>query len=210
MQSTTRSRLGLWAIIVLVILNLSWLTFFWFNQFIPKEPPREKSAAGTDDFISQELRLDVIQADSVKSLRRVHFLRTDSIKAQMVDINRQMLGQLFAPVPDTAAVRVLSEQIGQKQAEFDRQVYRHFENIKSLLRPDQYQQFKELIFDALKMKDPANGHTVDDQRPLKEDRGQFDERRPPPPGDRRPPRADDRRPPPRDDRRSPTPPDDSH
>ncbi|HVP06209.1 MAG TPA: periplasmic heavy metal sensor [Candidatus Acidoferrum sp.] len=196
MDANTRFRLGFWAFLVVVLLNIGLLALFWYEHF-RKPPPSEDSHSNPEQFFIQELRLDQTQADSVKALRREHFRHTDSLKMEIIDLSRRMTNELFAVSPDTALVRDLSEQIGRKQAEFERQVYAHFEAIKEVLRPDQYDKLHELLMDALQRKQPVTtGGEVDRQAPP-------ERKDAPNPNDRRPPPRDDRRPaPPNNDRGS--------
>ncbi|PWB74039.1 hypothetical protein C3F09_04525 [candidate division GN15 bacterium] len=193
----TRYHLDLWAILVLVILNISLLGLFWYEHF-RKPPPPAEARSDPEEFLIQQLQLDQVQTDSVRALRREHFAQTDPIRSSMVRTNMRMMEELFAQSPDTALVRRLSEQIGREQAEFDRQVYRHFSNVKAVLRPDQYDRFRSLIIEALERKLPASDAV------RKESPDRSDEPRPQDRNDRRPPPRDDRRPPPPNDERRPS------
>ncbi len=197
MDVNTRYRLGFWAFLVLVVLNVGLLALFWYEHF-KKPPPSADSHSNPEQFFIQELRLDRAQADSVKALRREHFRHTDSIKMEIIDLSRRMTNELFAVIPDTVLVRDLSEQIGRKQAEFERQVYAHFEAIKKVLRPDQYDKLRELLLDALKRKQPVTtGGEVNQPAPPPDRKNEQN------PDDRRSPPRNDRRPaPPNDDRGS--------
>ena len=195
MGTDSRYRLAVWAVLALVILNLGLMGLLWFERYRQPSPPPQGGRAGAEELFGRELQLDQRQTDSVRVLRRDHFLRTDPIRAKMVHLSMGMMDQLFAPAPDTALVRQLSEQIGREQAEFERCVYEHFNDIKGLLRPDQYDKLRQLIIDGLRKKLPQ-ASASDDVRQSPEEQGvdRRDDRRPPPPDNGRPPKPDDRRP----------------
>jgi hypothetical protein len=202
MDVSARYRLGLWAILVLVILNVGLLGLVWFEHFNRTQQPAE-SRSNPEDYFIKELQLDQQQADSVRVLRREHFARTDSIKARIVELSVQMAKELFAPAPDSSRMRNLSDQIGQQQAEFERQVYAHFNDVKKLLHQDQYGKLQDLIVGALQKKQPSSNNREVGHQQLPEEQGTDNrtDRRAPPRDDRRPPPRDDQKPrPPNDDR----------
>ncbi len=184
MEHSSGNRLGVWAILILVIMNIGLVGLLWMDHY-RKPPPRPGDGeADPGDFFATELRLDQQQADSVKVLRREHFRKTDSIRFEMAHLNRRMIEELFAQSPDTALVQQLSDQVGLAQADFEREVYEHFDHIKQLCRPEQHERLKQLIFGAIQSK-----------RPPPPGAGKGEDRQPPPPGDHRPPPPGDNRPP---------------
>lgn len=154
MDHSVRYRLGFWAILILVLVNIGTLGLLWHEHF--KKPPQRPrdGKADPEEFFVRELQLDQEQADSVKVLRRVHFQQTDSIRFELTLLSRQMMEEVFAPSPDTVLVRELSEQIGREQSEFERRVYEHFDKIKQLCQPEQHEKLRRLILDALRAKQP--------------------------------------------------------
>lgn len=198
MQANTQHRLGLWAIAILVVLNLCLLGLFWYEHFSRPQQPRVNRADPEALFIA-ELNLDQQQIDTVRSLRKAHLERTDPIRSHIVELGTQMTEELFTPEPDTTRVRQLSEQIGKEQAEFERQVYSYFNQINQLLRADQHAKLQKLILDALRKKQPAQGDQQGKFRRPPEDQS---DRRPPHPENERPRPRSDRKPPP-DDQRKP-------
>jgi hypothetical protein len=194
MGTNTRYRLALWAVLALVVLNVCLLGLLWHEHFRQPPPPAQDARTGAEEFLGREVQLDQSQADSVRQLRRNHFLQTDSIRVEIVHLSMRMMDELFAPTPDTALVRELSEQMGRRQAEFERRVYGHFDEIKGILRPDQYDKLRQLIFDGLRRKLPT-AEVAEQGRPQVGEPGSAR------PDDQRTPQPDDRRPPPpRDDR----------
>lgn len=180
-----RTGLGA-AIVVLILLNISLLGLLWYEHLTrPKPPPPRNNHAENEVPFAEELQLDQNQVDAIRRLRQEHFDRTDPIRIAMVHLDERMMEQLFAPTPDTALVRELSEQIGSRQAEFDRQVYSHFDDIKQRLRPDQYEKLHGLIFDALRKKLPSSDGAKDDRQTPEEPGIHGKTGQPPRPPDRR-------------------------
>lgn len=190
MGRTADSKIGFWAILILAVLNVALVGLLWYEYSTKPPTQSDFSKAERDARFAEELGLNDQQADSVIILRGEHFRIIDSIRFEISQLSRMMTEELFAEIPDTALVRRLSDKIGQGQAELERQTYDHFSLIKQMCQPEQYEQLKRLIFDAIRQKQP-----------------------PPPPGEHRPPPLDGRPPPPgmpgappTDDKNRPTPP----
>ncbi len=200
MEYNSRYRLGLWTIIVLVVLNIGSIGLLWYERTDQRpEQPLRGDRPTPEDFLAREVGMDDEQVATFRELRKEHFRETDPIKAEIHRLGRQMMGELFATTPDTARVRQLSLELGEKQAEFELGVYRHFEDVKSICQPDQQEQLKGLILDALRSKFPPpmeDGPRGERRKPRdRQAPGLRDNNRPPPPPEgHRPPRRDGNRP----------------
>jgi hypothetical protein len=140
----------MWAIVVLVALNLGLMGLLWYQRLGPPRhpiPPAEQR--GTGEFLARELGLDADGADKLRDLQDAHFRRADSLQRKMKDLNRAMFEQIFTCEPDSVRIRALSDSIGVFRAEFERMVVAHFEEVKQLCAPGRYERLRRMIFDAL-------------------------------------------------------------
>ena len=170
MEKDVRYRIGGWTILVLVILNVSLVALLWLEHSHRPPPQPGLSKAERDARFAAELQLNEIQADSVRALRGAHFRISDSIRFEISLLSRRMTEELFAETPDTALVRQLSDRIGMGQAELERQAYNHFNMIKQMCQPEQYENLQRLILDAIRSKQPPPpgnmpGHPPGHDRP---------------------------------------------
>lgn len=166
MDSSARYRLVIWVIIVLASMNLGSLGFLWYGHLHrPKPPQRDGGKVDPEEFFFREIGLDEKQAATVHVLRQQHFRQTDSLKQEIKHLNRQLTEELFAPSPDSIKVRTLSSMIGTKHAEFERDVFQHYETVKQLCRPEQQVRLRRLILEALDkpQKPPPRGADRDPQ-----------------------------------------------
>ena len=154
MNMSTKFGFSFWVILVLVIMNIGLLGFLWVLHF--KKPTHLPIAAKVDseELFKRELQLDQQQFDSLKILREGHFRQRDSIQFEIMRLNRQVMEELFKNTPDTLLVQELFEQIGREQKEVGQITYDHFNEIKKICRPEQYERLKQLVFDAIELKQP--------------------------------------------------------
>lgn len=154
--SAGQSRLGMWAIIVLVVLNIGLMGLLWYQRLEPhRPPPPPEQGRGSSDFLARELGLNANGARALHALQEAHFRRADSLQEEMVALSHRLFEQIFVPEPDSVQVRILSDSIGNLRAQFERDVMHHFLDVKKLCTPDRYQTLRRLIFEAIGRPAPA-------------------------------------------------------
>ena len=180
MDYGSKSRFGVWAILILVILNVTLMGILWYGHY--KNQPRRPmgDVADHDGFMAQELEFDQPQAQEARRLKDRFFQRRDSLSLKISALSQRVMQELFAPNPDTLLVRAMCNEIGQLRADAEYATYQHFEDIKNICRPQQYDLLRNLVSDLIRTQQgPPPG-----------------EHRPPPPDGRRPPRGMSDAPPP--------------
>ncbi len=155
-MTSGQSRMALWAIIILVILNVGLMGLLWYQRLDRTRPfpPQQQQGRGTSDFLARELGLDENGARALRALQEEHFRRADSLQRAMGDLNHRLFEQIFTPEPDTVSVRALSDSIGVLRAEFERGVASHFWEVKKLCKPEKYETLRRLLFDAIERPGP--------------------------------------------------------
>lgn len=152
MNQRATNSFGLWAMTALILMNVALIGLLWYEHFGKRPAQPVHIEVDRDELFARELLLDQQQTDSVKTLRDKHFQRQGVIIREISVLNRQILDELFAAVPDTLRVQALVDQIGQHQAQIERQIYEHFSQIKALCRPEQHQRLERLIHDVVRLK----------------------------------------------------------
>ncbi len=120
--------------------------------------------------MEERLGLEPDQVQAFERIRQAHFERTRPIVENMHHIRGKLVAETFRPDSDQDRVETLLAELGAEQAEFDRLLFGHFEELKGACRPEQVGWLKQLFGELMEMK-RAGGH------------GQ----RPPPRRDRPPP-----------------------
>lgn len=169
MDSGARYRFFLWVIVVLVALNLGSLGFLWWGYlYRPQPPQRDRGKADSEEFFVRELGLNEEQARMVHDLREHHFRKTDSLRFEISSLNRELMEELFDPSSESVRVQALSTALGEKHAEFERDVYEHWQKVKEICGPYQEERLKRMVLE------------ISDRSKRPPPRGLESGRRPPP------------------------------
>lgn len=137
-------RIGL---ITMVVLNLALVSFLIFNK--PENHPHthEKEDGHFKGRAIQLLDLDEEQQVQFEKLANSHHEEMISIERKQRELLRTYFKQLFSDGGQ------LNENINQQVSELDRQklelTYKHFEEVKSILRPDQQSNFETFLSQAI-------------------------------------------------------------
>ena len=181
-----KNRFVRWTIIVLVLLNVSTLAMLWFvstrRPTGPPEHPRQRDEEAAR-FLQEELQLDDDQFQEYLRLRDAHRNRADRINRTLMELKREMLGELFHEHPDTVRAFAIARRTGSLQVELERITLMHFMELKDLCGIEQKDKLESLLQQFFHQHRPG--------------RPPGPEGQPPPRHEKRPLPRDGHRPPPR-------------
>jgi len=112
-----------------------------------------------------QLQLTDDQALQFERLRREHFQRTRPLQDQAHKLRMDLLDEIFAPEPNEARIEALTTEIGDKQTEFERQLFQHFRELKEVCNENQTAQLKRMLVDLLEATRPRDPRPPADRRP---------------------------------------------
>jgi Spy/CpxP family protein refolding chaperone len=154
MDILTKRRATAWAIAILIVLNLCALGTVWYQQRMQPRmrPPHHfrKRGRGLARFIDRELNLTPQQSAKVKAQQKNFFDQADVLHREIGELRKEMMEQLLKPSPDGARVDELADEIGAKETQMARLRFAHFQEIKSVCRPEQEKEFEVLIHDVIR------------------------------------------------------------
>lgn len=154
MDILSKQRATAWAIAILIILNLCALGTVWYQQRMQPRmgPPRHFGKRGRDlaRFIDRELNLTPQQSAQVKAQQKKFFGQADVLHREIGELRKEIMEQLLDPSPDSARVDELTNEIGAKETQMARLRFAHFQEIKSVCRPEQEEEFEALIHDVIR------------------------------------------------------------
>lgn len=186
MNMMFNSRWSLWAIIILIVLNIVLLGTVWYfhlNRSGP--PPMQKPGLKPDEFFARELGLSDGQIRTLNTLRDEHMRRGDSLRALIFGLNNRMLDEFFAPSPDSAVIKALADSVGVLHARLEMSLIEHVSDLQNFCTPEQQEKLKQLIIDifqkARMQGPPPEGSPGDDRRMPPPDGGPGEGGRMPPP-----------------------------
>lgn len=142
-----KETLLLWAVGLLVALNLATLGFMVWNR--PHHPPRG-GPRQVDRLIVETLGLDAAQRARFDVLKREHREQIVQLDAAYAEVSTAYFRQLSGAVLTTRKDS-LERELGRIQAQKAAVTLAHFEQLKALCMPQQQARFAELVPDLLRL-----------------------------------------------------------
>ncbi|HRO43883.1 MAG TPA: hypothetical protein PL009_13685 [Flavipsychrobacter sp.] len=125
--------------IISIGLLASNIMLIGFILFKPHKPPHE----GPKKKIIEKLQLSEMQTVSYEEMIKWHRQNISAKETEIMFLKNQLYSTLNRTTEDTAVEKIIA-QIGGKQIEIEKIHYRHFQDIKSLCRPDQLKYYETL------------------------------------------------------------------
>jgi periplasmic protein CpxP/Spy len=151
-------KFAFWAIIVLVLLNITTLTMVWLHKPPRPELQELQRRRFIPEFIVKELKLDEKQAiafDMAEKTQKVKInLLTDSIR----NLKKDLFTQCFDQPEDTARITEICNKIGEIAIKIDASTYTHITKLKAICNAEQQQLLKDFIMDmaSVERRHPEN------------------------------------------------------
>ncbi|SOD88060.1 Spy/CpxP family protein refolding chaperone [Spirosoma fluviale] len=149
-----RTKLLTLAVVGLLLLNLLTIGFLFLKPDHPQQPEQGPGRPGAESpaaVIIERLHMDANQQAQYRQLVQVHQAQTRTLNQKTAQLYRTYYGLLEAPTYDAQQANVLSEQIADNQRAIAQLNFDHFNQIKSLCRPDQQTDFKRLVSDLARL-----------------------------------------------------------
>ncbi|MFA6403895.1 MAG: hypothetical protein WCX31_20035 [Salinivirgaceae bacterium] len=148
-----KNKLLLWAVIVLVAINLGTLSTFWITSFgneRNKENSNYRKNRMDKGILVKELNLHDEQVLFYQNERKIHFVKIHLLRDEIDKYQRLIREELFSYNPDTSRMNNYADSIGILNARFEKANLIHFTNIKKQLTPEQCKRFQNLMDKNLK------------------------------------------------------------
>ena len=158
MDIFTKKRFIGFLIALLVTLNLTLLGTLWIHYLRPPPhgwpPSPESREAEIAHFFVAELHMTPEQEGSLRALQKQFFARVDPIQREVNDLRRRIIDESFNDPPDTTRVEALANEIGLKEAQKERLLCGHFQEIKKICEPEQKEKLESLVQELFKIAGP--------------------------------------------------------
>ena len=167
MNNFWQKGFGAWTIVLLLLFNVSTLSLLWYKEINkPPRPVRVPSGANALDnkeriqrFIERELDLSREQAREFRKLHSTYLQQSKVLRNEIRDLKRKQLQvEMFASKADTLKINQAARRIADKQFEFEKQTFLHFQELRALIGEDQEESLKALL-DEVFMKQ-GNGRSL--------------------------------------------------
>jgi len=159
-------------IVLLLLINISTITFMWLNK-----PPKHDAVG---DYFAQELQFTAKQKEQFDALKQEHRSQVEGLRAENKEKHDAYFELLKNPSVDSATVKKAASQILKIKEQEELALFYHFQKVRAICTASQQEKFDEIINEAARMMAP---------------RPRGGEGRPMPEGGR-PPRGEDGPPPP--------------
>lgn len=147
MNFLTTKRLVTTALILLVILNVTLLSVLWW-QNIHAPAPRPVTLTrevSRQIYFQLPLSLTRSQAASFQELRRQHFRKVRPQIQAIGSLKQQLVEESFQESPDTMKITALATELGNRQAEIERELAHHFHELAMTCTPAQRDSLKTML-----------------------------------------------------------------
>ena len=152
MSNFWQKGFGAWAIALLLIFNISTLSLLWYKEINKPTQPVRGPANALDNrermlrFIERELDLSKEQAREFRKLHSVYLQQSKVLRDEIRDLKRNQLQvEMFTSKADTLKINQAARRIADKQFEFEKQTFLHFQELKALIGEDQEESLKALL-----------------------------------------------------------------
>lgn len=162
MKMMNKQTLLIWAVVVLVVLNLSTLATFFFLQ----QPERDVKAPAqletyaekySGRYFRDQLNLDRDQMDHFRGFNPPFRKKALEISEAMTQTRKAMLEEMAAPVCDTLKLNRMADSIGSLHRDLKNLTWHYYLDLKSICTPDQQVLLKKLFTDMF-INDIPMGH----------------------------------------------------
>jgi periplasmic protein CpxP/Spy len=137
------------AIVLLLLINTATIALLWSGKDGGKPPGPGGEAAA--EFIIRETKMDDAQRQQYRQLVQQHRDAAEELRREMGRSKENFFELLRQTNVADSVLRAASAKANEKSQELDMLTFRHFAEVRKLLRPDQQQTFDDIIKDALRM-----------------------------------------------------------
>jgi hypothetical protein len=123
----------------------------WTDKFNDsRERRHEPGHENVNDFLFSELNLTKEQQEQFRKERIRHSKKMELLKGEEFRLKQKLIDQVFEDNPDEELVENLSIRIGELKIAFEKEVYHHFTELKTLCDTDQVKKFKVIFKEIFK------------------------------------------------------------
>jgi periplasmic protein CpxP/Spy len=137
------------AIVLLLLINLATVALLWTGRDKKQGGPPGGEAAA--EFIIRETQMDKAQQEQYRALVQTHRRNAEALRRDMGQYKEQFFDLLQEKNISDSVLRTAALKANSTSQELDILTFRHFEEVRKLLRPEQQSAFDDIIKEALRM-----------------------------------------------------------
>ncbi|MCX6286269.1 MAG: periplasmic heavy metal sensor [Bacteroidetes bacterium] len=138
MNYFSKYRVVFWIMILMVLINISAFTsFFFFYRANKANIADTMNCSGTCRFLNEKLALNAEQTAKVSEINKKFRDQTEPVVAEIKNTRTAMLDELSSVNPDTARLSQYTQKIGELQKSLQKAAIVQFQQLKQICTPDQ-------------------------------------------------------------------------
>lgn len=146
MKATSKNKLFILTIAILLLANIAMLLFFvWLKEPQEKEHPRQKGRNPVSELLENKIGFNKQQMSQYEQMKQLHKEKMKPLFEDIRMAKEQFYSNLNSPAISDSAINAASETIGEKQRLLDMQIFNHFRNLRNLCTAEQRPAFDTLI-----------------------------------------------------------------
>ncbi len=172
----TRSRILIWLVIILLIINISAVITILYSIKARNELRFSAGKFSHDkEFIHHHpgksfkncMNLNELQHQQFRTAKHRFFLEAGKLSGQMHEKRIEFINELASDKPDTIKIQEIANEIGSLHAKLKYQTYKHYIEMKSVCTKEQEEKlinlFKSMLYEDPFLSEPAR-HSEEGQR----------------------------------------------
>ena len=157
MMKPPRQRWLLVLVAILLLTNIATLSIYWFKKPDHEggpghEPGNREKRMG--QFMVDQMKFDATQEAAYWKLRDSMIATQRPVVDSMRDAKKNFFDLLNQADATDSALITRSNEIAALQKRLDLATFRHFQNVRAILRPDQLQKFDTVIKEIVNRMTP--------------------------------------------------------
>lgn len=162
METVSKNKLLFTIIILLILINVSTLSFMWYWKI--KEPPLQPPPGMEPPIkgpppearahLKELLNLTDAQMETIDKIRDVHIAQVQKVREEMKGLKDKLFSNLTNPNADTNSVKDITNQIGTYEARIDLIAFDNFREVRKVCTDEQKKKFDVMYMDLVRMSGP--------------------------------------------------------
>ncbi|HBE42755.1 MAG TPA: hypothetical protein DDW27_16430 [Bacteroidales bacterium] len=155
MKPENRTRMMIWAIVVLAVLNITTILTIIYHRHQPR-PEITVPVSGTigeenssvrfsGRWFRDELDLSAEQMNRFREFNPAFRQHVRDINLELNDLRRLMLEEMSSPACDSARLNLLADSIGHLHADLKILTYKYYMDFKVIIREDQKEKLDNMF-----------------------------------------------------------------
>jgi Spy/CpxP family protein refolding chaperone len=147
------NKLGILTGLILLLIAVNSITLYLLFK-----KDRYRGDRPNPAMAFKKLGLNTEQEKQFEALRHIHFQKRDSLRNEDIRLRKAMAGMITSGVRDSASIDSITNLLAANRKQFEFNFYSHFQQLHTLLRPDQQQKMREVLEVILKRQGPPPGN----------------------------------------------------